>query len=371
MNEPEQILKKLSEKGIGIFTKSLVSGRGSDISNTYIFESNDRLYIADTSCGIKRCREIRKFLKKNNNFDILCTHYHNDHIANNGRLASGNTRIYYHSCAAGKLDYLRTNGTGQIVEMARSMRLKPMLERFRMFSRNQLALIMFLDRISGRIPLLILFVTSYLYSLVKIGMIYSGKSKVSLLLEKERKEIRLENISFPGWVINEGLYAFETPGHSDDHVVFYLESAKILFTGDCLNFLTPNDIQFGDIDATFRSFDFIESLVKHEKIEILAPGHYLPVTGNGKILEYIRDSKQKHLEILDIVRNAIESRNGPVDIEELLSELGRSETSELARKVAKLTFPRTTLVFFDVFILKTLQDMNYISRNDGLWEKNE
>lgn len=72
---------------IKIFAKMTEPGRASDIANTYAFTVRDKIYIIDTSCGKKRFKEIRNFLKNRKEFDILCTHYHNDHIANNGRIA--------------------------------------------------------------------------------------------------------------------------------------------------------------------------------------------------------------------------------------------------------------------------------------------
>lgn len=367
-NTTENILEQLSIKGIKIFTKNLEIGRGSDIANSYAFEINDKTFIIDTACGKKRYNEIKSFLGKNKNYDILCTHYHNDHIANNGKIAEKNTKIHYHFNAAEKVKYLRTNGTGQILEMAKTMRLRPMLTRFKMFSKGQIGFIMFLHKISSALPLLILFITSYFYSLFTIGRIYSGKSKIWILWEKYKKNIQLKNMELSGWIINEGLFAFETQGHTDDHIMYYLEPANALFAGDSLNFLNPNDIQFGDIDETFKSFDFIENLVKEEKIELLATGHYMPIIGTENILSYINEARSKHLEIYEAVKKIIASKKDPIDLEELLSDVTSINSSELVNKVAKLTFPRSTLIFLDVFILKILKNMNYRLRNDGLWE---
>lgn len=356
---------------IKIFANMTEPGRASDIANTYAFTVRGKNYIIDTSCGKKRFKEIRNFLKNKIDVDILCTHYHNDHIANNGRIAKKKSRIFYHFNAAEKIRYLRTNGTGQILEMAKTMRLKPLLERFRMFSKGQLGFIMFMKKVSPALPLIILFFTSYFYSLFKIGRIYSGRSKIWILWEKFKKNINLTNTELKGWIIDDGLFAFETKGHTDDHIMYYLEPAKALFAGDSLNFLNPNDIQFGDIEDTFRSIDFIESFVKEEKVEILATGHYMPIMGTENILAYIDEAKQRHLEIYEAVKLIIQSKTGPIDLEEIFSELTSMDSSDLIKKVAKLTFPRSTLIFLDVFILKTLKSMNYRLRKDGLWEQED
>lgn len=354
---------------IKIFAKTTEPGKASDIANTYAFRVRDKDYIIDTSCGKKRFKEIKNFLKGKKNFNILCTHYHNDHIANNGRIAGKCTRIFYHFNAAGKIRYLRTNGTGQILEMAKTMRLRPLLERFKMFSKAQLGFIIFLKKISPNLPLIILFFTSYFYSLFTIGRIYSGKAKIWILWEKFKKNIFISKNEYKGWIIDEGLYAFETKGHTDDHVMYYLEPAKALFAGDCLNFLNPNDIQFGDIEDTFRSIDFIEDFVREENVEILATGHYMPIRGTENILAYIKESRHKHIELHEAVKSIILSKTGPIDLEEIFSELTSMDSSDLIKRVAKLTFPRSTLIFLDVFILKTLRGMNYRLRKDGLWEK--
>lgn len=374
MNNSDQILTTLNRLGIKIFAKSLDPAKGSDIANTYAFKANDKIYVLDTSCGKRRLKEIKEFLKDCAPPDILCTHYHNDHIANNGIIAGKRSRIIYHFNAFPKIRYLRTNGTGQILEMAKTMRLKPMLKRFRMFSNNQIALLMFLNMISTKLPLMFLFITSYLYSLLSIGRIYSGKSKVWILWEKYKKEIKSGKTEFDGWMINEGLYAIETPGHTDDHVMYYLEPAKTLFAGDALNFLNPNDIQFGDIDSTFNTIDFIEQFVESNDIEILATGHYMPVIGKNDIIAFIRESRNKHLEIHRLVQETIErkikgSSDGSVDLEDIFTEIVTSDSSDLVKRVARLTFPKSTLIFLDVFILKALISMGFKLRKDGLWER--
>jgi len=40
--------------------------------------------------------------------DVLCTHYHNDHSANNGKIASAGSRIFYHHALEKKINYQRT-----------------------------------------------------------------------------------------------------------------------------------------------------------------------------------------------------------------------------------------------------------------------
>jgi len=350
------INKDFEKDGLVYFTLPKKRGNGSDISNTYALNTGTKWYIVDTSCGRKRYKELEKFLKDKKDYTILCTHYHNDHIANNGRIISKTGEIIYHPNAENKVPYLRTNGTGQILMMYRDLDKKGFLQRLGYFSDSFIHFMLKRKLTSEYIMIPLLFIVSYLFSLKTIGRIISGKNHIRYLDNNKKIKIKVNGFETEGWKIDEGLYAIETPGHTDCHVMYYFSDKKILFTGDSLNFLTPNDIQFGELHSTIDSQKIILELAKKGDIAMICQGHYTPLENNKTITEYISDTITKHEHVYRKIRGYITSSNINIPFDDLYKEICRIEDPVIQRLV-KITFPRSTLVFLDVYLFKMLRDI--------------
>jgi glyoxylase-like metal-dependent hydrolase (beta-lactamase superfamily II) len=350
------INRDYEKDGLIFFTLPKKRGNGSDISNTYALNTGKKWYIIDTSCGKKRYKEIKEFLKDKKDYTILCTHYHNDHIANNGRLSSGNSRILYHFNAAGKIPYLRTNGTGQILMMYNELDRRGFLQRLGFFSDRFIDFMLKRKLTSKYVMIPLLFITSFLFSLRTIGSITTGEKRIKYFNDNEKVKISLNEFECEGWRIEDGFYAIETPGHTDCHTMYYYSPGKILFTGDSLNFLTPNDIQFGDLNSTIESQKIILKLAEKDNVSILCQGHYTPLENNKLITEYIRDTLDKHKHVYSTIRSYINNDRINLPFDDLYREIC-AINDPVIQRLLKITFPASTLVFLDVYLHKMINDI--------------
>lgn len=250
--------------------------------------------------------------------------------------------------------------------MANSLDLDGMLKRMKMLPNWLIATIVFSSKISRIFPTVFMFIFSYIYSWNNIGTINSGRKKAKYLELADFKKISLDRIDIYGWHIDENLIAIDAQGHTDDHVIYYLTDKKILFSGDALNFLNANDIQFGDIGKVDDTINFIAEFVEKEKVEILLQGHYYPIIGTDNIINYIDEIRNKHSEMYDIVSGIIQSMEEPIQFDEALENL-YAYPAELSQWLGKISFPRSTLVFLDVYLLKVLQSLGYYKQSNGKW----
>ncbi|CAG8466258.1 10234_t:CDS:2 [Ambispora leptoticha] len=116
------------------------------------------------------------------------------------------------------------------------------------------------------------------------------------------------------------LRAIHTPGHTEDHMAFYLEEEKVLFTADCV--LGEGTTVFTDLKAYLESLEKLRRVIggsdKSDNARIY-PGHG-PVVENGdeKLEEYILHRKQREQEILDILENSDDNGITPREIVKIL-----------------------------------------------------
>ncbi|MGH2442081.1 MAG: MBL fold metallo-hydrolase [Chloroflexota bacterium] len=141
-----------------------------------------------------------------------------------------------------------------------------------------------------------------------------------------RPEIR-QYESDPRFVVDgDVLRVIPTPGHSGDHVAFFLENARILFAGDTIlgqgsSLVAPPE---GNMAEYMRTLDRLDAL----RANLIAPGHGpLIHDAHAKIEEYTRHRSTRESQLLQILGR------GPATIACLVTEMYAGVNPEL-RKLA-------------------------------------
>jgi len=102
------------------------------------------------------------------------------------------------------------------------------------------------------------------------------------------------------------LRAIHTPGHASDHLCFYLEEERSLFTGDLILGIgtTVIPLQGGDMRLYL---DSLEQLLELE-IERIYPGHGPAIDApHEKIREYISHRREREEQVVNAIRSGAQT----------------------------------------------------------------
>jgi glyoxylase-like metal-dependent hydrolase (beta-lactamase superfamily II) len=111
-----------------------------------------------------------------------------------------------------------------------------------------------------------------------------------------------------------GLEVLHTPGHASDHLSFFLEEERVLFTGDTVlsgstSVINPPD---GDLAAYLASLERI----RKRRLARICPGHGDVIEEpKALVAEYIEHRRLRESQILDALRE------GPAKIAELVPRI--------------------------------------------------
>ncbi len=123
-----------------------------------------------------------------------------------------------------------------------------------------------------------------------------------------------------------GLEAIHTPGHASNHLCFFLEEERILFTGD--HIMQGSTVVIAPPDGNMR--DYLESLerLKKRRISKIYPGHG-DVIEEPKVVieEYLKHRLARERQILTLLGK------GPAKVPELVEKI-YAEVPEALHPVA-------------------------------------
>ena len=111
-----------------------------------------------------------------------------------------------------------------------------------------------------------------------------------------------------------GLEVLHTPGHASDHVCFFLEEERVLFTGDTVlsgttSVIAPPD---GDMTAYLSSLERL----RKRRLSRICPGHGDVIDDpKAALAQYIQHRLEREAQILDALRE------GPSRIPDLVTRI--------------------------------------------------
>jgi glyoxylase-like metal-dependent hydrolase (beta-lactamase superfamily II) len=145
------------------------------------------------------------------------------------------------------------------------------------------------------------------------------------------------------------LRAIHTPGHAANHLCFYLEEERMLFTGDHIMegstvVIDPPDGDMGDYMASLEK-------VRKLRLRSIAPGHGQLVPEPLPLIdEYIQHRQQRERQVFDALE-----RIGPATAEQLVPEIYTELADELVPLAARQAYAH----------LLKLGDDGRVSAKDG------
>jgi glyoxylase-like metal-dependent hydrolase (beta-lactamase superfamily II) len=96
------------------------------------------------------------------------------------------------------------------------------------------------------------------------------------------------------------LRALHTPGHSSDHLCFYLERAASLFAGD--NILGEGTAVIAPPDGDMKAYMETLARLRDVYIDRIYPGHFRPLDGGHEVIDhYIQHRRARGRAILEAV----------------------------------------------------------------------
>ena len=162
-----------------------------------------------------------------------------------------------------------------------------------------------------------------------------GLAKAEWLREGDKEEFHLGDVPFQGWKV-ERAYLLSTPGHTPDSLSIYLKGEKALFTGDALWFVNPN-VDDGSIDLSLQSTARLKSLVQAEGISYLGVGHFSPIEGNKRIIDFISDYEEKERALVSRLAEVVDAKEG-VSVDHYLDML-RQINHPAIKEALRINYP--------------------------------
>lgn len=343
----KNIIEELREKKIKFY-----------VPHSYYFINDGTGYLIDSSSTKKRAISIKEYLKNGENcHHILTSHYHPDHWVNNGLVVHKNSKIFLHHDARDKFEkgFYRWLYT-YVDSLFENFDIKDFLMRvFRFNKPTQKIANFIIDKIEPFAKLLFI-----IMNFKFVGIPSSGKKRFVYLENDSKKVFMFNSVSMNGWEINDNLLALETPGHSFDHLAFYLKDRKVLFSGEVDVFLNPNNSFDTPLSLIEDTTNALINLIETEKIEVLLPSHYEPILGTSNIIQHLNHQKNKMQHCKEKM-SAIINQKKEWQWHDLMATIYKSK-EPIIREAISINWPKT-MSNCDIYVFFLMKYLGYSLSN--------
>ncbi len=189
-----------------------------------------------------------------------------------------------------------------------------------------------------------------------------GLAKAEWLREGDKEEFHLGDVLLQGWKVEEA-YLLATPGHTPDSLSIYLKGEKAIFTGDVIWYVNPN-VDDGSIDLSLQNAAKLKSLVKAEGVGYLGIGHFLPVAGNERIIDFISDYEEKEKALVSQLEEVVAASNR-VSVDHCLDML-RQSSHPAIKEALRINYPYFPS-YLHRFIRIFLRERGWHEVEKGIW----
>jgi glyoxylase-like metal-dependent hydrolase (beta-lactamase superfamily II) len=162
---------------------------------------------------------------------------------------------------------------------------------------------------------------------------YRGLRVAKMIYRDEGLPENVENLADGARIEGDGatLVAIHTPGHASDHLCYYLEEEKAVFTGDVVLGGSTTVIPAEDGDL----LDYLNSLKRLQRLDVqrIYPAHGPVIEdAQGKLTEYIEHRMLRERQILQALGDGL--RTIPTMVEHIYAEVPKNLHAMAGQSVA-------------------------------------
>ena len=162
---------------------------------------------------------------------------------------------------------------------------------------------------------------------------YRGLRVAKMIYRDEGLPENMENLADGARIEGDGatLVALHTPGHASDHLCYYLEEEKAVFTGDVVLGGSTTVIPAEDGDL----LDYLSSLKRLQSLDVqrIYPAHGPVIEdAQGKLTEYIEHRMLRERQILQALGDGL--RTIPTMVERIYAEVPKNLHAMAGQSVA-------------------------------------